>query len=78
MRIRFVVKGCREEKNQMSKKKSFLTVEEAGLVEMSGLSTHERFLCRLTVVKLKSCLSFTLVLSGLSNILDKYLFRYRR
>jgi len=27
----------------------FLTMEEAGLVEISGLSTHERFLCRLTV-----------------------------
>ncbi|KMZ58023.1 hypothetical protein ZOSMA_7G00520 [Zostera marina] len=52
MRIRFVVKGCREEKNQTSKKKSFLTVEEAGLVEMSGLSTHERFLCRLTISSL--------------------------
>lgn len=32
-----------------SGKKSFLTLEEAGLVEMSGLSSHEKFLCRLTV-----------------------------
>lgn len=30
-------------------RRSFLTLEEAGLVEVSGLSTHERFLCRLTV-----------------------------
>ncbi|KAF0890856.1 hypothetical protein E2562_004330 [Oryza meyeriana var. granulata] len=30
-------------------KRAFLSLEEAGLVEMSGLSTHERFLCRLTV-----------------------------
>jgi len=30
-------------------KRTFLSLEEAGLVEMSGLSTHERFLCRLTV-----------------------------
>nr|TKW06815.1 hypothetical protein SEVIR_7G265600v2 [Setaria viridis] len=29
-------------------KRTFLSLEEAGLVEMSGLSTHERFLCRLT------------------------------
>lgn len=29
--------------------RTFLSLEEAGLVEMSGLSTHERFLCRLTV-----------------------------
>uniref|UniRef100_A0A453DB54 Uncharacterized protein n=1 Tax=Aegilops tauschii subsp. strangulata TaxID=200361 RepID=A0A453DB54_AEGTS len=34
--------------------RTFLSLEEAGLVEMSGLSTHERFLCRLTV----SCLQF--------------------
>lgn len=30
-------------------RRTFLTLEEAGLVEVSGLSTHERFLCRLTV-----------------------------
>ncbi|KAK7381704.1 hypothetical protein VNO80_00251 [Phaseolus coccineus] len=30
----------------------FLTMEEAGLVEISGLSTHERFLCRLTISSL--------------------------
>ncbi|KAL5703811.1 hypothetical protein ACHQM5_022317 [Ranunculus cassubicifolius] len=33
-------------------KKTFLSLEEAGLVEMSGLSTHERFLCRLTISSL--------------------------
>ncbi|GMH15812.1 hypothetical protein Nepgr_017653 [Nepenthes gracilis] len=27
-------------------------MEEAGLVEISGLSTHERFLCRLTISSL--------------------------
>lgn len=32
-----------------SGRRSFLTLEEAGLVEMSGLSSHEKFLCRLTV-----------------------------
>ncbi|XP_030552756.2 uncharacterized protein LOC115756916 [Rhodamnia argentea] len=32
--------------------RSFLTLEEAGLVEISGLSTHERFLCRLTISSL--------------------------
>lgn len=34
---------------KQSERRSFLTLEEAGLVEVSGLSTHERFLCRLTV-----------------------------
>ncbi|KGN49180.1 uncharacterized protein LOC101211873 [Cucumis sativus] len=33
-------------------KRTFLTIEEAGLVEVSGLSTHERFLCRLTISSL--------------------------
>ncbi|OIT32303.1 PREDICTED: uncharacterized protein LOC109207523 [Nicotiana attenuata] len=33
-------------------RRSFLTLEEAGLVEVSGLSTHERFLCRLTISSL--------------------------
>ena len=49
------VKCNAEEKK--SERRTFLTLEEAGLVEMSGLSTHERFLCRLTV------LTLTLVLS---------------
>ncbi|KAL0542857.1 hypothetical protein IC582_017938 [Cucumis melo] len=35
-----------------AQKRTFLTIEEAGLVEVSGLSTHERFLCRLTISSL--------------------------
>ncbi|XP_051144925.1 uncharacterized protein LOC127260914 [Andrographis paniculata] len=35
-----------------SEQRSFLSLEEAGLVEISGLSTHERFLCRLTISSL--------------------------
>ncbi|KAM7255368.1 hypothetical protein ACFE04_020609 [Oxalis oulophora] len=33
-------------------RKSFLTLEEAGLVEISGLDSHEKFLCRLTISSL--------------------------
>ncbi|KAI3466628.1 hypothetical protein Pfo_023291 [Paulownia fortunei] len=33
-------------------RRSFLTLEEAGLVEVSGLGSHERFLCRLTISSL--------------------------
>uniref|UniRef100_A0A7N0V2R5 Uncharacterized protein n=1 Tax=Kalanchoe fedtschenkoi TaxID=63787 RepID=A0A7N0V2R5_KALFE len=33
-------------------RRTFLTLEEAGLVEISGLSTHEKFLCRLTISSL--------------------------
>jgi hypothetical protein len=50
-----VSRRCQEEKQQSGggggkpEKRTFLSMEEAGLVEMSGLSTHERFLCRLTV-----------------------------
>ncbi|PKI74843.1 uncharacterized protein LOC116206449 [Punica granatum] len=51
-----VVRGCTGENQQEEKKKlerrTFLTMEEAGLVEASGLSTHERFLCRLTISSL--------------------------
>uniref|UniRef100_A0ACD5UW55 Uncharacterized protein n=1 Tax=Avena sativa TaxID=4498 RepID=A0ACD5UW55_AVESA len=53
---------CQEEKQQQQQsgsggggkpeKRTFLSLEEAGLVEMSGLSTHERFLCRLTISSL--------------------------
>ncbi|KAL9383986.1 hypothetical protein Peur_024309 [Populus x canadensis] len=42
--------GLESEKN--SERRSFLSLEEAGLVEMSGISTHERFLCRLTISSL--------------------------
>ncbi|KAJ0962437.1 hypothetical protein J5N97_030265 [Dioscorea zingiberensis] len=38
-----------EEKGQ---RRSFLSFEEAGLVDISGLSTHERFLWRLTISSL--------------------------
>jgi hypothetical protein len=57
-----VRRRCREEDNQQqqqraeegsgggeTQRRTFLSLEEAGLVEMSGLDTHERFLCRLTV-----------------------------
>lgn len=37
------------EGEKKTEKRSFLTLEEAGLVEISSLGTHERFLCRLTV-----------------------------
>ncbi|THU65156.1 hypothetical protein C4D60_Mb05t00700 [Musa balbisiana] len=50
-RGRLVVKACQEE-GQKSQRRSFLSLEEAGLVEMSGLNTHERFLCRLTISSL--------------------------
>ncbi|OEL29534.1 hypothetical protein BAE44_0009448 [Dichanthelium oligosanthes] len=53
---------CQEEDNQQQQqeasdaeeqqRRTFLSMEEAGLVEMSGLSTHERFLCRLTISSL--------------------------
>ncbi|KAK3011121.1 hypothetical protein RJ639_012680 [Escallonia herrerae] len=41
--------GGGEKKNE---RRNFLSLEEAGIVEMSGLSTHERFLCRLTISSL--------------------------
>lgn len=41
-----------DEQEQEQQKRTFLSLEEAGLVEMSGLSTHERFLCRLTISSL--------------------------
>uniref|UniRef100_A0ACD5V3X7 Uncharacterized protein n=1 Tax=Avena sativa TaxID=4498 RepID=A0ACD5V3X7_AVESA len=52
-----VRRRCQGEKQQQSggskpEKRTFLSLEEAGLVEMSGLSTHERFLCRLTISSL--------------------------
>ncbi|XP_078432504.1 receptor-interacting protein [Wolffia australiana] len=37
---------------EKSEKRSFLTVEEAGLVDISGLAPHEKFLCRLTISSL--------------------------
>lgn len=44
--------GGEKKKKQEKEKRTFLSLEEAGLVEMSGLSTHERFLCRLTISSL--------------------------
>uniref|UniRef100_A0A0A9EZN6 Uncharacterized protein n=1 Tax=Arundo donax TaxID=35708 RepID=A0A0A9EZN6_ARUDO len=41
-----------QEGDEQGQRRSFLSLEEAGLVEMSGLSTHERFLCRLTISSL--------------------------
>ncbi|XP_042520563.1 uncharacterized protein LOC122094029 [Macadamia integrifolia] len=43
--------GCQGEVNK-KERRSFLSLEEAGLVEISGLETHERFLCRLTISSL--------------------------
>ncbi|KAF5804242.1 hypothetical protein HanXRQr2_Chr05g0194871 [Helianthus annuus] len=41
-----------QEDKPTSERRSFLTLEEAGMVEMSGLSSHEGFLCRLTISSL--------------------------
>ncbi|GJW61947.1 hypothetical protein Tco_0111282 [Tanacetum coccineum] len=41
-----------QEEKKTSERRSFLSLEEAGLVEMSGLSSHEGFLCRLTISSL--------------------------
>lgn len=49
-RRKVAIRGCNEpEGEKKTERRTFLTLEEAGLVEMSGLDTHERFLCRLTV-----------------------------
>ncbi|GMN50926.1 hypothetical protein TIFTF001_020078 [Ficus carica] len=50
--IRGCSSGTAGEGEKKSERRTFLTLEEAGLVEMSGLSTHERFLCRLTISSL--------------------------
>ncbi|XP_021294349.1 uncharacterized protein LOC110424158 [Herrania umbratica] len=55
IRRNLVIRGCSSSQGEGEKKterRSFLTLEEAGLVEISGLSTHERFLCRLTISSL--------------------------
>uniref|UniRef100_A0A2P2J5D5 Receptor-interacting protein n=1 Tax=Rhizophora mucronata TaxID=61149 RepID=A0A2P2J5D5_RHIMU len=51
---KLVVSGCsgQESEKKTTERRSFLSLEEAGLVEISGLSTHERFLCRLTISSL--------------------------
>ncbi|MQM18218.1 hypothetical protein Taro_051206 [Colocasia esculenta] len=43
---KLTVRGCQGEQKRV--RRSFLSLEEAGLVEVSGLSSHEKFLCRLT------------------------------
>jgi hypothetical protein len=49
-RRKLAVRGCSgQEGEKKTEKRTFLSLEEAGLVEISGLDTHERFLCRLTV-----------------------------
>ncbi|CAN6986605.1 hypothetical protein IGI04_001150 [Brassica rapa subsp. trilocularis] len=55
-----LVKACaatgesEDESREQSKteRRSFLTLAEAGLVEISGLGAHEKFLCRLTISSL--------------------------
>ncbi|XP_027339096.1 uncharacterized protein LOC113852899 [Abrus precatorius] len=44
--------GGQREEEKKGERRTFLSLEEAGLVEISGLSTHERFLCRLTISSL--------------------------
>ncbi|CAN6913925.1 hypothetical protein Bca4012_080064 [Brassica carinata] len=51
-----LVRACagEEESDNQSKpeRRSFLSLAEAGLVEISGLGAHEKFLCRLTISSL--------------------------
>ncbi|GLT67591.1 hypothetical protein SLA2020_398860 [Shorea laevis] len=53
-RRKFTVKVCSStgDGEKKTERKGFLSLEEAGLVEISGLNTHERFLCRLTISSL--------------------------
>ncbi|KAL9234113.1 hypothetical protein vseg_009018 [Gypsophila vaccaria] len=44
--------GDEEDGETGNERRGFLSLEEAGLVEISGLNTHERFLCRLTISSL--------------------------
>ncbi|KAK9714772.1 hypothetical protein RND81_06G118700 [Saponaria officinalis] len=44
--------GDEDDGETTSERRGFLSLEEAGLVEISGLNTHERFLCRLTISSL--------------------------
>ncbi|KAG8365458.1 hypothetical protein BUALT_Bualt18G0106900 [Buddleja alternifolia] len=44
--------GSDRDGEKKTERRSFLSIEEAGLVEVSGLSSHERFLCRLTISSL--------------------------
>ncbi|KZV37124.1 hypothetical protein F511_15044 [Dorcoceras hygrometricum] len=47
-----VLKACGDGGQNKTGQRSFLSMQEAGLVEVSGLSSHERFLCRLTISSL--------------------------
>ncbi|KAH1056149.1 hypothetical protein J1N35_034214 [Gossypium stocksii] len=53
---KLVIRGCSNsqggEGEKKTERRSFLSLEEAGLVEISGLSSHEKFLCRLTISSL--------------------------
>ncbi|XP_059659910.1 uncharacterized protein LOC132306514 [Cornus florida] len=49
---KLAMRASNGEGEKRTQRQSFLTLEEAGLVEISGLSTHERFLCRLTISSL--------------------------
>lgn len=61
------MRGCSgQEGEKKTERRTFLSLEEAGLVEISGLDTHERFLCRLTVP-----ISLPLQLSDFSMRLEK-------
>ncbi|KAL3615037.1 hypothetical protein CASFOL_040698 [Castilleja foliolosa] len=51
-RRKLAVKSGSDGGEKKTERQSFLSLEEAGLVEISGLSTHERFLCRLTISSL--------------------------
>ncbi|KAG5246869.1 hypothetical protein OIU76_029105 [Salix suchowensis] len=52
-RRQVAVRGCGgQESEKKTGSRSFLSLEEAGLVEISGLGSHERFLCRLTISSL--------------------------
>ncbi|XP_073135978.1 uncharacterized protein [Henckelia pumila] len=52
-RRKLVLMACGDDGGEKkTERRSFLTMEEAGLVEISGLTTHERFLCRLTISSL--------------------------
>lgn len=55
IRKNLIIRGCSSSQGEGEKKterRSFLSLEEAGLVEISGLSSHEKFLCRLTISSL--------------------------
>ncbi|CAA6668787.1 unnamed protein product [Spirodela intermedia] len=52
MKMKMVVVKAAKGEEEKSERRSFLSLEEAGLVDISGLSPHEKFLCRLTISSL--------------------------